>query len=259
MCAAIPGVAQQVPHEPKGGATRSPVEVPPLACGRAVRGAPFRMVGTLANTPPPTDQPSARPAEPYPGRTDMTSLARPHSAADPRVPTAGRRARRAAPTRRRSLRRAAWAGLQDSMPRAALLSIHARVEGTEPSTWEDPSLVQLWGPRYSAYVVAARDLAVFSLGRLPDEAGARRIAEDLADRLHALLGGGRMTYGEAGHGARRKTQPAPIRRADRHGRDALGRRASADRLDGAGTRGRAAGGSPRARPPLPARLRSHDA
>jgi hypothetical protein len=71
----------------------------------------------------------------------------------------------------RSLRRAAWAGLQDSMPRAALLSIHARVEGTEPSTWEDPSLVQLWGPRYHTYVVAARDLALFSLGRLPDDGG----------------------------------------------------------------------------------------
>jgi hypothetical protein len=102
------------------------------------------------------------------------------------------------PPGRRSLRRAAWAGLQDSMPRAALLSIHARVEGTEPSTWEDPSLVQLWGPRFSAYVVAARDLAVFSLGRLPEEAGARRIAEDLAARLRALLGGARMTYGAAG-------------------------------------------------------------
>ena len=102
------------------------------------------------------------------------------------------------PRGRRSLRRAAWAGLQDSMPRAALLSIHARVEGTDPSTWEDPSLVQLWGPRYHAYVVPARDLAVFSLGRLPDEAVARRIAEDLATRLHALLGGARMTYGEAG-------------------------------------------------------------
>jgi hypothetical protein len=102
------------------------------------------------------------------------------------------------PPGRRSLRRAAWAGLQDSMPRAALLSIHARLEGTKPSTWEDPSLVQLWGPRFSAYVVAARDLAVFSLGRLPDEADARRIAEDLAARLHALLGGGRMTYGVAG-------------------------------------------------------------
>src|SRR3712207_6802559 len=62
-----------------------------------------------------------------------------------------------------SLRRAAWAGLQDSMPRAALLSIHARVEGTRADTWEDPSLVQLWGPRYSAYVVAARDVTVFSL------------------------------------------------------------------------------------------------
>jgi hypothetical protein len=102
------------------------------------------------------------------------------------------------PRGNRSLRRAAWGGLQDSMPRAALLSIHARVEGTEPSTWEDPSLVQLWGPRYNAYVVAARDLAIFSLGRLPDDAAARRTAEDLAARLHALLDGTRMTYGEAG-------------------------------------------------------------
>ena len=84
------------------------------------------------------------------------------------------------------------------MPRAALLSIHARIEGTEPSTWEDPSLVQLWGPRYHAYVVAARDLAVFSVGWLPDDAKGRRVAEDQAARLHALLGGTRMTYGEAG-------------------------------------------------------------
>jgi winged helix DNA-binding protein len=102
------------------------------------------------------------------------------------------------PRGRRSLRRAAWAGLQDSMPRAALLSIHARVEGSEPSTWEDPSLVQLWGPRHHAYVIAARDVAVFSLGRLPDDTGARRIAEDLAACLHAYLAGARMNYGEAG-------------------------------------------------------------
>jgi hypothetical protein len=98
----------------------------------------------------------------------------------------------------RSLRRAAWVGLQDSMPRAALLSIHARVAGTEPSTWEDPSLVQLWGPRYSAYVIAARDLAVFSLGRLPDDTKSLRVAEDLAARLAAFLGGARMPYAEAG-------------------------------------------------------------
>jgi len=97
-----------------------------------------------------------------------------------------------------SLRRAAWAGLQDSMPRAALLSIHARVEGTGPSTWEDPSLVQLWGPRFNVFVVAARDLAVFSLGTLPDDARGRRRSEDLAARLRALLSGARMAYGEAG-------------------------------------------------------------
>jgi hypothetical protein len=99
-----------------------------------------------------------------------------------------------------SLRRAAWAGLQDSVPRAALLSIHARVEGTQPSTWEDPSLVQLWGPRFTAYAVAASDLATFSLARLPDDLRARSRAEDLAARLHAFLRGRRMSYWEAGHG-----------------------------------------------------------
>jgi winged helix DNA-binding protein len=100
----------------------------------------------------------------------------------------------------RSLRRAAWAGLQDSMPRAALLSIHARVRGTGPNTWEDPSLVQLWGPRYSVFVVPARDLGVFSLGTMPDDAKGRAKAEDLAARLHAYLDGRRMTYGAAGRG-----------------------------------------------------------
>jgi hypothetical protein len=97
-----------------------------------------------------------------------------------------------------SLRRAAWAGLQDSMPRAALLSIHARVEGTGPATWEDPSLVQLWGPRFSVFVVAARDLAVFSLGTLPDDAKGRHRAQDLAARLSAILDGARISYGQAG-------------------------------------------------------------
>jgi hypothetical protein len=89
--------------------------------------------------------------------------------------------------------------MQDSVPRSALLSIHARVAGTEPSTWEDPSLVQLWGPRYCVFVVPARDLAVFSLGTLPEDAKGERRAQDLADRLHAVLDGTTTTYGEAGH------------------------------------------------------------
>jgi hypothetical protein len=98
------------------------------------------------------------------------------------------------------LRRAAWAGLQDSVPRSAQLSIHARVENPGTAAWEDPSLVQLWGPRFTAYVVPASDRAVFSLGRLPDNAGRRQFAENLANRLHHFLDGRTMTYGEAGHG-----------------------------------------------------------
>src|SRR6266480_5805010 len=97
-----------------------------------------------------------------------------------------------------SLRRAAWAGLQDSMPRAALLSIHARVEGAHPSSWEDPSLVQVWGPRFSTYVVPARDYAVFTLGRLEDDGRGRQRAEEIAARLKAFLDGWRMGDGEAG-------------------------------------------------------------
>lgn len=96
-----------------------------------------------------------------------------------------------------SLRRAAWAGLQDSMPRAALLSIHARVKGTKPDTWEHGSLVQVWGPRFSAYVVPDRDAAFFTLGRLPEDEKARTFALELAERLHRVLAGRRLGHAEA--------------------------------------------------------------
>jgi hypothetical protein len=97
-----------------------------------------------------------------------------------------------------SLRWAAWAGLQDSMPRAALLSLHARIEGIEPSSWEDPSLAQLWGPRYSTYVVPKCDFAVFSVGRLPESGKGRVRAEKIAEMMHAGLKGARMTDRELG-------------------------------------------------------------
>ena len=101
------------------------------------------------------------------------------------------------PHGRRALRHAAWAGLQDSMPRAALLSIHARMSGTRPESWEDPPLVQVWGPRFSVYVVAKRDLALFTLGRLPDESGPRKRIEEIAARLQSALAGRRMIQGAA--------------------------------------------------------------
>src|SRR5580700_1793400 len=148
-----------------------------------------------------------------------------------------------------SLRRAAWAGLQDSMPRAAVLSIHARVAGTGPSTWEDPSLVQLWGPRFHVYVVAARDLAVFSLGTLPGDAKGRRRAEDLAARRHEDdLWAGRPR-------ARGAPQQPQVRGSDRNGPDPVGWRTAAGNLDRATARNRTRRRPPGTRPPLSACLR----
>jgi DNA glycosylase AlkZ-like len=120
------------------------------------------------------------------------------------------------PAGSRSLRVAAWAGLQDSMPRAALLSIHARVEGTEPGTWEDPSFVQVWGPRFSAYVVAEPDRALFTVARLPDDAAAHREWHELADRIEGFLEGRRMDCREVGRGLGR--HPVSLRYAAPTGR-----------------------------------------
>jgi len=104
------------------------------------------------------------------------------------------------PSGARSLRQAAWAGLQDSMPRAALLSIHARVEGAHPEIWENKALVQVWGPRFSVYVVPARDHAIFTLGRHPDDARGRDRAEQMAARIHAFLAGRRLDDNEVAAG-----------------------------------------------------------
>ena len=85
----------------------------------------------------------------------------------------------------RSLRTAAWAGLQDSMPRAALLSTHARVEGAHAEIWDDDAFVQVWGPRWATYVVPAEDHAIFTVGRHPDGARGRERAETWAARVAA--------------------------------------------------------------------------
>src|SRR5881396_2081417 len=62
---------------------------------------------------------------------------------------------------------AAFAGLQDSAPRSAVLALHARVKDVSPSAWKDPRFAQLWGPRGAVYVVPRHDVAVFTLGRFP--------------------------------------------------------------------------------------------
>src|SRR5437667_12570079 len=65
------------------------------------------------------------------------------------------------------LTEAAFAGLQDSAPRSAVLALHARVRDVSPSAWKDSRFVQVWGPRGAVYVVPGHDVAVFTLGRLP--------------------------------------------------------------------------------------------
>ncbi len=92
-----------------------------------------------------------------------------------------------------SLRQAAWAGLQDSMPRAALLSIHARVADTKEIALDDPSLVQVWGPRYSVFVISSRDIAPFTLGRYPEDDRGRRRADEMAARVAKVLGQRELT------------------------------------------------------------------
>jgi hypothetical protein len=70
----------------------------------------------------------------------------------------------------------------------------------QPDALDDPAVVQLWGPRYSLFAVAAHDVAVFTLGRLPDDERGRRRAEEAAARLQALVGssGVPSPYGHAG-------------------------------------------------------------
>jgi hypothetical protein len=103
------------------------------------------------------------------------------------------------------------------MPRAALLSIHARMEGTQPLDWDDPALVQVWGPRFSVYAIAQQDRAIFTLGRHPDDPKRRKIAEELADGLEALLGGSAMPFGEAAR-ALAQSSPNSLRYATTTGR-----------------------------------------
>jgi hypothetical protein len=97
-----------------------------------------------------------------------------------------------------SLRHAAWAGLQDSVPRSALHSLHARVDGVKPDALDDPALAQVWGPRYTVFVVPSGDHAAFTLARLPEKGRLRQRAEDYAARARDHLHGGRLPMDDVG-------------------------------------------------------------
>src|SRR5256885_13441100 len=82
---------------------------------------------------------------------------------------------------------AAFAGLQDSAPRSAVLALHARVKDVSPSAWRDPRFVQVWGPRGAVYVVPSRDVAVFTLGRSPRNPGFKTAGGSAAQKTRRAL------------------------------------------------------------------------
>jgi len=113
---------------------------------------------------------------------------------------------------------AAHAGLQDSAPRAALFSLHARVDGVGPDSWDDPALVQVWGPRMAAYVVPADAIAAFTLGRLPRDPKERAHIVALSDRVLAVLDGSPMRSNRLFATLRDLPNPVAVRAACAAGR-----------------------------------------
>ena len=91
---------------------------------------------------------------------------------------------------------AAFAGLQDSGPRAALTSPSARVAEVGEDDWQHPSLVQAWAPRGAVFVVARSDLPVFARGILPRDPELRRALEQLADKARRSVSELRVKHHE---------------------------------------------------------------
>ncbi|NND03772.1 MAG: hypothetical protein HKN91_13400, partial [Acidimicrobiia bacterium] len=84
---------------------------------------------------------------------------------------------------------AAHSGLQDSAPRAGVMSLHARVESVEADSWTSRELVQVWGPRGAVYVVPKADLATFTFGLMPRDPDRVADLEKKAKQVLRVLNG----------------------------------------------------------------------
>lgn len=109
------------------------------------------------------------------------------------------------------------AGLQDSAPRSAVLSLHARVEGVSAHSWKDRRFAQVWGPRGAIRVVPAADAAVFTAGLLPRDPDAADEILSASEQVVAALGGHRLTGTEVLDGIP-DMEVRDLRRASRAGR-----------------------------------------
>lgn len=87
---------------------------------------------------------------------------------------------------------AARFAIQDTYPRSALLSLHARVEACAPDGWADPALAQTYSPRGAVHVFPAEDWGLFTVARLPSDPAKRRPVLDAAERACRWLDGRRV-------------------------------------------------------------------
>lgn len=116
-----------------------------------------------------------------------------------------------------SLVEATRGGLQDSIPRAGVIGLHARVAGVEPDSWDDPSLAQIWFRGGADYIVPRTDLGVFTLGSRPRDAARCAAIDELADRALEVLAGRELKVREVGDRLGLE-HPASIRLAAMSGR-----------------------------------------
>lgn len=104
-----------------------------------------------------------------------------------------------------SFAEAAWGGLQDSVPRGGVISLHARVEATQPDSWEDPSVVQILFRGGADYIVPREAAGIFTLGSYPRDPERAAELERLADDIHRVTDGRTLKGGEVsrllGHGS----------------------------------------------------------
>jgi hypothetical protein len=95
-----------------------------------------------------------------------------------------------------SFAEAAWGGLQDSVPRGGVISLHARVADTPPDAWEDPSVVQIWFRGGADYIVPSDDAGIFTLGSYPRDPERAAEIERLADAIHRIAAGQTLKVAE---------------------------------------------------------------
>ena len=108
-------------------------------------------------------------------------------------------------------------GLQDTVPRAGLVGLHARIEGVQPSDWNHPSLCQIWFRGGADYIVPRSDIAPFTRGTLPRDQAKRAAIERAAERVVEFLAGREVKTREVTEGVGFPDHMA-IRQTSRSGR-----------------------------------------